>query len=479
MGTEIQRSNFSRADFAIFAERLSQETGLLKQWFSDGAFARHSGVCGLELEGWLLGRDWRPVARNEEFLERVDDPLVVPELSRFNFEINTRPQPAGAEMFTRLHEQLREVWQRCESHATALGLVPLHIGTLPTLDDDVMTLANMSPLQRYYALNREILRHRQGSPLHIDIAGARERLQVTHHDVMTEAATTSLQIHIQLDPAQAVRIYNAAQILAAPMVAVAANAPFLFGHDLWADTRVPLFEQSVAAPAFHDAQGNLVERVTFGTRYLESSVLELYEENLSAFPVLLPLSEADEPERMRHLRLHNGTIWRWNRPLVDFDDTGQPTLRLEHRVCSAGPTLADEVANIVLFYGLVHYLAGLEQSPESRLPIEMARANFYEAARLGLGARVFWLDGHEHDLRELLLDMLLPACIESLEKLGLAASEVQTWIEGIILPRIESARTGTDWQRRFVARHGRDFPTLVRVYHERQQQQWPVHQWTI
>jgi hypothetical protein len=109
----------------------------------------------------------------------------------------------------------------------------------------------------------------------------------------------------------------------------------------------------------------------------------------------------------------------------------------------------------------------------------MARANFYEAARLGLDARVFWLDGHEHDLRQLLLDTLLPACIESLQKLGLGDSEVQTWIEGIILPRIESARTGTDWQRRFVARHGRDFTSLVRAYHECQQQQWPVHQWTI
>ncbi|QTF94277.1 glutamate-cysteine ligase family protein [Halomonas sp. BM-2019] len=479
MGQEISHPTFTEAEFQSFSEHLDDETRLLEQWFRDGTFAPDTGVCGLELEGWLLDRNWQPAPENESFLQALNDPLVVAELSRFNFEIHTQPQPRHGRMFQQIHRQLCAIWGRCERHGAHLGLIPLQIGILPTLKDDVMTVANMSPLQRYHALNQRVLESRRGSPLRIDISGDHDRLNVIHHDVMTEAATTSLQIHVQVDEAHAVRFFNAAQVLAAPMVASCANSPYLFGHELWEETRIPLFEQSVSVPAFCDREGHLVERVTFGTHYLEHSVMELFRENRDAFPVLLPELMPGESPRLAHLRLHNGTIWRWNRPLLDFDGQGRPTLRLEHRVTPAGPSLPDVVGNILLFYGLVHHFAQLEDAPEHRLPFEHTLANFYQAARHGLAATVFWLDGHEHDLRRLLLDELLPAAADSLARLGIAAEDIDTYLHDIVAPRIRSGQTGAAWQKQFIARHGADFRHLTRAYHQHQASQRPVHQWTL
>ncbi|MDX1587317.1 MAG: hypothetical protein R3296_00130 [Oleiphilaceae bacterium] len=479
MGQEIHRSRFTQADYRDFAGRLDEETRQLEAYFRQGRFGTGSGRCGLELEGWLLDRQWQPAAENEAFLKGLNDPLVVPELSRFNFEINTLPEPPDSGMFRRIHRQLNSLWGRCETQARGLDLVPLQIGTLPTLQDHVMTLANMSPLQRYYALNRQVLRNRQGSPLTIDIRGARDHLHVVHRDVMTEAATTSLQIHLQLDPQQAVRFFNAAQLMAAPMVAACANSPYLFQHELWEESRVPLFEQSVAVPAFYDREGHLFERVTFGSRYVQESVMELFRENRDAFPVLLPLIDPDGADSLGHLRLHNGTIWRWNRPLIDFDPQGQPTLRLEHRVVPAGPSMPDVVANILFFYGLIHYLAELEEPPEQRLAFGQVTANFYQAARYGLESPVFWLDGHEVRLRELLLERLIPAVSGTLTRLGVDRQDIHDYLHGIIEPRVRSGQTGAAWQKRFVARHGRDFARLTQAYHEQQSREVPVHQWTI
>ncbi len=479
MGQEINRSSFTEHDHQAFYRHLRDETQQLEGLLQAERFSSDSGVCGLELEGWLLGHDWAPAPENEAFLNGLNHPLVVAELSRFNFEINTTPQPRSGAMFSLIHGELTQVWQDCERQARELGLHLVHIGTLPTLQDDVMTLANMSPLQRYYALNEQVLRSRRGAPLHIDISGARDRLQVTHQDVMTEAATTSLQIHLQLDPAQAVRFCNAAHIMAAPMVAACANSPYLFGHELWEESRVPLFEQSVAVPSFYDQQGHLIERVTCGTRYLRDSIMEVFRENRDAFPVLLPLLYGEDAHQLQHLRLHNGTIWRWNRPLIDFDGQGKPSLRLEHRVVPAGPSLPDVVANIQFFYGLIHHLATLEDPPEHQLGFEHALANFYQAARYGMATRVFWLDGHEYELRALLLQELVPAADQALRQLGVAAEEIEHYLHGIFAERLRSGQTGAAWQKAFVARHGPDFRKLTRAYYQNQASELPVHLWTL
>jgi hypothetical protein len=472
MGQEIEASSFSPAAFATFQARLREETALLGRWFRDGAFSDQPSRGGFELEAWLVDRCVRPAPINQLYLERLHNPLVVPELSTYNVELNGTPVALEGDALSRLAAELETTWVDCGRVAEELDGRILMIGTLPTLRPGQLTLRYMTPLQRYRALNRQILRLRAGCPIEVHIRG-RERLDLRHADVMLESAATSFQIHLEVTAPQAARVYNASKILSAPMVAVTANSPYLFGRDLWAETRIPLFEQSVAVGV-----SDLTKRVSFGIRYAQDSILECYEANLARYPVLLP-QVMDEPvERMAHLRLHNGTIWRWNRPLVGFDEDGRPHLRIEHRVVPSGPSLVDCIANTAFYFGAVQALAERTDPPERHLGFEQARSNFYAAARQGLAGQIVWLDRRRWPLPALLLEELLPLARGGLEALGIDADEIATWL-GVIEGRVRSGRTGAAWQRAWVARHGPDMEGLVQAYLERQGEGSPVHEWTL
>jgi hypothetical protein len=275
---------------------------------------------------------------------------------------------------------------------------------------------------------------------------------------------------------QAVRYYNAAQIVSAPMVAASVNSPYLFGKDLWDETRIPLFEQSVEVGGFAGASRGPVRRVSFGTGYAKESLYECFVENQEHFPVLLPIAFEAPDAQMRHLRLHNGTIWRWNRPLIGFDEDGTPHLRVEHRVLPAGPTVTDSIANAAFFYGLVHALATRDVAPEFELPFATARDNFYAAARDGLDAQLTWLDGRKRPVSSLLLDQLIPLARYGLGLLEIDAADRDLYL-GIVKARLRNGCTGASWQRAYVARYGSDMQALTEAYYQRQQSGLPVHDW--
>jgi hypothetical protein len=476
VGEEVASSHFSRADFEGFRSRLRGETELLGRWFLEGRLDRREPVAGFELEVWLVDGTGNAAPVNDRFLSELDDPLVVCELARFNAEINSTPHELKGPVLRALRSELEQTWAHCRSCAQSLGADVLMIGTLPTVTEAALTPANMSPLARYRALNEQILRLRKGRPLILDIRG-KDHLVAMHRDVMLEAAATSLQMHLQVPEQQAVRFYNAAHILSAPMVAVAANAAYLFGKELWDDTRIPLFEQAIALWSDGEDSKPPLARVTFGSGYVGESLFECFQENLERYPVLLPVVFANEPAEFHHVRLHNGTIWRWNRPLIGVDNAGVH-LRIEHRVASAGPSIPDVIANLALFYGLAYSLAQDRAPPEQRLPFFQARANFYRAAWYGLGARVTWLDGKELTVGDLLLQRLLPLAREHLQSLAVDASDVDLYL-GIVGDRARLGRTGAAWQRAYVAKHGADMESLVGAYAARQRSGLPVHEWSI
>lgn len=472
MGQEIQQARFSDEAFAEFAARLRQETDLLVAWERDGCMRDSPARLGYELEAWLVDQAAAPAPRNAEFIKQVDDPLIVPELARFNFEINDHPLDLGAGQFLRMQEALQARWQRCAESAAALGLQPVSVGILPTLQQHDLCLGNISELSRYHALNEQVFQLRGERPLEIAIHGE-DALALQHHDVMLEAATTSLQVHLQLPSTQMVRAFNAAKMLSAPLVALAANSPLFLGKRLWMESRIPLFEQAVAVGC-----SDYSKRVTFGVRYAHDSISECFIANRDRYPILLPDLMDKPPEALAHLRLHNGTIWRWNRPLIDFDAQGVPAYRLEHRVMSAGTSAIDMVAQTALFVGLVQ--AFLQQTPdwEQRLPFAYAQRNFYQAAQLGLDAQVQWLDGREVPLDQLLSEVLLPLAAEGLAHFGLDAAESRYWLD-VIAQRVASRQTGAAWQLAWVRRYGSDWAGLVQAYIANQTTGQPVHAWSV
>ncbi|MEE8321461.1 MAG: glutamate--cysteine ligase, partial [Gammaproteobacteria bacterium] len=324
---------------------------------------------------------------------------------------------------------------------------------------------------RFRALNEQVLLMRGNAPISLDIHG-REHLDTTHHDVMLEAAATSFQIHLQVAQEQAVRMFNAALIVSAPLVAISANAPYLFGRDLWDESRIPLFEQAVDV----GRDGN--KRVTFGNDYVRGTLFSCFEENLEHYPVLLPLNTEDDPARFHHLRMHNGTIWRWNRPLIDFDPDGTPHIRIENRVIPAGPTIQDMIANAVFFWGAIQILATLSEAPEFKIPFPVTKQNFYNVARYSLQATIQWLDGELTPVRDILMNDLLPMSRKGLERMQIDTNDIDHYL-GILEARVTSGRNGATWQRNWVQQHGADMDALSREYMQRQQTEVPVHEWDV
>ncbi len=312
----------------------------------------------------------------------------------------------------------------------------------------------------------------------------REHLKLDHHDVMLESATTSFQIHIQLPLDIAHHFYNASIIASAPMVALCANAPFLFGKDLWDESRIPLFEQSIETGGYADAAHGPIKRVSFGTDYARQSIIECFIENLDHFPVLLPVDLDSPIEAFEHLRLHNGTIWRWNRPLVGFDEDGTPHIRVEHRAPAAGPTTIDSIANAAFFYGIAKSLCDEMIEKGLSFPFSQAKDNFYQAARYGLDSHIIWMDGKKYRLQSLLRDELIPRAILGLRSLGVTSCDTEDFLD-IILQRLNNKQNGCYWQRNFrINQHpstpSQDvFKLMTQSYLKNQQSGKPVSEWSI
>ena len=474
MGREITQVRFDPVDYTSFRERVEAETQLFEAWWRGGQFDRSAYMGGFELEAWLVDRECRPFPENESYLRHLASPLVVPELSRFNVELNCTPQRLAGRALRTLEDELVATWQRCQKAAQALGGALAMIGILPTVRKRDLSLRNISPLNRYYALNEQVLRRRGGRPIKLEIAG-REPLALTHEDVMLEAAATSFQVHLQVPADELTRCFNASLVLAAPLVALSANSPYLFEHDLWDETRIPLFEQAVDT-------GDAVEpgehRVTFGAGYLEAGPREYFIENLERYPVLLPAHFDSPAEEFCHLSLHNGTIWRWSRLLMGFSGAGVPHVRIEHRAMPAGPTIIDMMANAAVYFGAVRALSSRRVAPETELSFDAARTNFYTAARDGLNARLSWLDGRKIGAAELLDSEILPLAREGLLQYRIDPDDIGRYI-GLAAARMRRGQNGAAWQRTFTAGRGRDFSKLTAAYLQHQESGRPVHEWPI
>ncbi|MGR9036113.1 MAG: glutamate--cysteine ligase, partial [Gammaproteobacteria bacterium] len=436
--------------------------------------SKRSPVAGFEIEAWLVDNTMHPSPINKQFLATLNEPLATMELAKFNIELNSAPYPLSGNVFEQLHRQLETTWRKACRHAESLDHHVVLIGILPTLKQADLTLGNMSDMHRYRALNEQILMAR-GKPIHIDIGGV-EHLKFDHHDVMLEAATTSFQTHIQLPIAVAHHYYNASIIASAAMVGICANSPFLFGKELWHETRIPLFEQAIETGGYAGASGGPLRRVSFGSDYAKQSITECFHENLAHFPVLLPVCQNSAPEAFAHLRLHNGTIWRWNRPLIGFDADGTPHIRIEHRTPAAGPTVIDAIANAAFYYGLMQNICG--EIVDKGLPLSFAQAkdNFYQAARHGLDSVVVWFDGSKHRLDYLLEAELLPRAVSGLRSLGIDQRGIDDYLD-VIRQRIASKQTGSLWQRRYIKECNHDFTAMTKAYLNNQQTGKPVSEW--
>ena len=490
MGTDIDKEDFDERDHARFAERLKECLSALGQLLARPGFGAGPATVGAELELFLVDGTGRPLPRNQAICAAVADPRVGVELDRFNLELNATPVQLAGRPFAALGGELNvlldHVADSAKDHAGRVAV----IGILPTLSRADLGHGMITEVPRYRALNTGLRRLRQDR-FRIQIAGD-DPLELASDDVGLEGANSSFQVHLRVDPADFTRTYNAVQLATAPVLAVSGNSPTFLGHRLWDETRIALFKQSVddrnrGGPRRRPA------RTALGTGWLRGGPLELFTESVRLHQPLLPalgqpplLAPGGLAPPLDELRLHQSTVWRWNRAI--YDPTSGGHLRIEMRALPAGPTVIDMLANAAFLIGLSLWLAGQNQRWTYALPFERADHGFYRAAQQGLSARLTWPAGHPDRIRTLtaakLVPELVPAARQGLLHVGVTAGEADGLLD-VITARAATGQTGAAWQRATLAaaerRHDRERALAIMLdrYLQCAHTGLPVHTWPV
>ena len=451
MGTQNVQGEVDPEERRTFTRELLRDVRALHEMIERGLFETGVRRVGAEQELFLVDDSYRPAPVSTEVLPLLAGKgSFTPELGRFNIEYNLAPQLFGGGCLRAMEEELEGAMRHVRAAASEVGAHVVMTGILPTLRKADLSLENMTPNPRYRQLN-DTMTSLRGGQYEINITGVDEFI-VRHDSVMLEAANTSFQVHFQVSPQEFARLYNAAQVATAPLLAVAVNSPLLFGKRLWRETRIALFQQSIDTRQPNQHMRDSISRVSFGSQWVQESVLEIFKEDIARFRVLFSAEEREDPfevleqgriPQLAALRLHNSTIYRWNRPCYGISGD-KAHLRIENRVLPSGPTIIDEVSNAAFWFGLINGVLGEFGDVRPLMDFGEAKANLFAAARQGVGAPMTWLDGSNDPAHQLICQRLVPLAREGLQEAGVDADDVDRYMN-VIEGRASTQRTGARW----------------------------------
>ena len=492
MGTEVSAASFSREQRQKYREKVRLSLDVFERMLAHAKFDFDREMTGMEIELNLVDSGYRPKLDNATVLNAIANHEFQTELARYNIEFNVSPRTLEGTVALDLEEDLRASLNEAERKANDVGAHILMIGILPTVMPEHFEGDWISANTRYQALNDAVLAAR-GEDIYLDIEGpSGEKLDRYADSLAPESACTSMQLHLQVEPNTFASYWNAAQVLAGPQLGVGANSPFFFGQQLWHETRIELFTQAADTRAVELKNQGVRPRVFFGERWV-TSIFDLFEENVRYFPALLPELSEEDPQAvleaggvpdLAELRLHNGTVYRWNRPI--YDTVGdRPHLRVENRVLPAGPSIVDTMANAMFYYGALKVLAQEDRPVWTRMSFVAAEENFFAGAREGIESRLYWPGRGEVPVSELVLRQLLPMAHEGLTQWGVAP-EVRDRYLSVIEGRCLSGRNGASWQiettRRLEERgltREEALRQMLEIYAEYMHANEPVHTWPV
>ncbi len=470
--------------------RLEACVAAIQRMVDGGWFDGHEDTIGMEVEFDLVDPLGRPRLINDAVLTRLGRADMQHELGQFNVELNLPPRLLQGRVLQDSERDLAGVLESCRARIERLGVRLVAVGMLPTLSAEELTVERLSHNPRYSLMSSRMRAARQ-RPFLVRITDGFEPIEFTTDSVAPEAATTSLQLHLRVSPDQFAAYYNAAQMIAGAQVAVAANSPYLLARQVWQETRIMLLEQLLDSRRRREVQAGAPARVRLGDRWVNGPV-ELFDDLARLFRPLLPMLEGEAPDAaiaagrtptLRELRLHNGTVWRWNRPVYDVQ-AGRPQLRIENRVLPSGPTPVDMIANAAFYYGLIRAFVDEDPAPWKQMPFAAAEENLHRGARDGLAARLCWR-GVDRPVGRLTREVLLPAAAAGLDAWGVGAGDRDRYL-GVVEARVRRGRTGAVWQTetlRYLEEHGlQRIPALremTRRYAEHASTGAPVHEWPV
>ncbi|MCH2215647.1 MAG: CBS domain-containing protein [Flavobacteriales bacterium] len=433
-----------------FVSAILKDMKALEIMLEKGMFESGITRIGAEQEFCFVDKNLRPSLIGLEILEELNDEHFTTELAKFNLEANLDPLVFEGDALSKMESDLRALLERADEKARAKGSSVLLTGILPTLLKDDLEFKNITPFERYRALNDAMIKQRGGDfEFHIK---ATDELITKHNTMLFEACNTSFQIHLQINPEDFVDKYNWAQAIAGPVLAASTNSPLLFGKRLWDETRIAVFEQTVDLKNQQNPDREQKSRVDFGTDWLQESVTEIFKYDVAYYKLLLgseihedameQLREGKAP-KLRALSLHNGTIYKWNRPCYGVTN-GKPHLRIENRYIPAGPTILDEMANTAFWLGLMQGMPDDISEISEQLDFDRAKLNFHNAAQMGLAAQFKWTDGKVHTAESLLLDKLIPMSRKGLELMKINPEDISRYLD-VIEERVKKHQTGSIW----------------------------------
>ena len=490
MGDKKVTREYDDEQLRAFTLGVLNDLQALELMLDAGMFEETERRIGAEQEMFLVDSAMHPAGLAVEVIEEARDGRLTTEIGKFNLEANLTPRSFGGDCLRLMEDELYEIIAIVRKAAGKFDSSVVLAGILPTIQLSDITHENLTPNPRYYEIDR-IVTELHGQNRNIQIKGLDE-LQLTIQDTFIEFCNTSFQIHLQVGAKEFVRYYNWAQAISAPVLASAVNSPILLNHRLWHETRLALFQHAVDTRSLVHKERNQPPRVSFGDRWVEDSIIEVLREDAIRFRILL--TQAIEENSLEMLanggipqlsawRLHNGTIWRWNRPCYGIID-GVPGLRVEARYLPAGPSVLDEMANTAFFLGLMTELPEEFGDITKYMSFDDAKNNFFNVARYGLNGQIRGLDGKSRRVGKLILEELLSRAKKGLIRAGIDEIDIERLL-GVIEARVKSEKTGACWMINSLAAMDKraksnvKLRSLTAAMKTHQESGEPLHEWPL
>ncbi len=448
MGEQKVDRSINKEDRAKFIGYLLNDIKALEDMLEKGIIEDDIIRIGSEQEFCLVTENWRPSDRAEEILAAINDPHFTTELARFNLEINLDPIELKEDCFSIVEDQLNTLLKKGKEVAERYNTKIVLTGILPTISKNELEFYYMTPQPRYWALNN-MIKELRGGDFQLHIKGV-DDLSINHDSVMFEACNTSFQMHLQIAPQDFISSYNWAQAISGPVLGISANSPLLLGRELWNETRIALFQQSIDTRHSSYALKDQQARVSFGTQWESGSVAEIFKDDIAQHKVILSKEiEKDSLEELKNgnipkltaLNLHNGTIYKWNRPCYGVGG-GKPHIRIENRYIASGPSTLDEMATFAFWVGLMVGRPKKFDDMPSVMDFRDAKDNFIKAARSGKYSVLNWM-GKNISVKDLIIEELLPMAYSGLEKMNIDPDDIEKYMK--VIEERALGITGSQW----------------------------------
>lgn len=473
----------------LFTRAVLNDLRALELMIEKGLIETGARRIGAEQEMFITNDDYSPNLTALDILADVKDERFTNEIALFNIEANLTPRRFEGKCLREMEEEIKEVLSIARKHAGAHESKIILAGILPTLRQLDLTMDSITPVDRYYELN-DRLREIRGSDFRMDIRGVDE-LSVTHDNFLLEAMNTSFQVHFQVSGNEFVDMYNLSQAVTGPLMAVAVNSGLIHHYRLWHESRIAVFQNSIDTRSTTHQKRGTQPRVHFGNEWI-NSIVDVFRDDISRFSVVLTSEYEEDPvgmvnagvmPKLKALMLHNGTVYRWNRPCYGVKDN-IPHLRIENRVLPSGPSVIDEVANSAFYFGLMSGMSQRIEDITQVLRFSDARNNFLQACRTGLECHFNWINSESVSAAKLINEELLPIAETGLQQAGLDAEDIERYLT-TIAKRVDTKQTGARWAIQSITQMGQDVHpdekvrSVVAEMDQQQRNDKPIHEWPL